>query len=643
MKAILTSGMQFHYNDRLCEVISWSSRIVLVLDLLSKAEIRLPEREILEGIEKGKIKIINEDAVDNKRLQPNSKDLQAYDKEKVKKAELKYNMIKALENNGISSITKSTQEEINSIAKSLNTPPPSWRTVCRWKKMYIESGRSIRSLIDLYENCGGYERKKPELQEIIGNVINDVYLTQERISLSETHRQLKTIIKEYNQKNGTSLTIPSYSTLQREVNRIPPYEIKKRREGIRKAKEEFRETKFNQPPERVLQRAEADHTTLDYFLLDDKTLLPMGRPYITVILDKFSRVPLGLCISFYEGSYLTVAKALKSALLPKMYIKEQFPNLKSNFPYYGKMQELTVDNAREFWSDDLKMACLDLDININYARVKRGWEKGSIENYFRRQNARLIENIEGKTFSNIFKKDEYDSAKHSVMTFNEFICVFYKWLFDIYPYEEIRVRNGGVIVPHKVWVSSINDVPRVIFSKESLDIILGKTEWRMLKVGGIQVDYIKYDSKELSEYRAKYQNNEQVLIKYNPEDMGLIFVLNKASEEYFSVPAIDQDYADGLTYWQHKIIRRYAKEKMKLSNREAEDLHAAKVELNLTIKSIIENKAKGKKKISKKIAKFQNISTNEGRKKTKNKKTEKKAKTQSLPIKRKLRNFDDEN
>lgn len=641
MKIVLTSGMQFHYNDRLCEVISWDSRIVLVLDALSKTEIRLPETEILKGIESGVITVVNENLADNNRLKPRSKDLLSYDKNKIKGAEFKYNIIIGLEENNIFSITEKTQSEIDKIAIKLGEKSPSWRTVCRWRKAYTENGRAVRGLINFYENCGSYERKSAELQDIIDRVINDVYLTEERISLSETLRQLETAIKEHNNNSNTDLPIPSYSTLKREINKIPPYELKKKREGARKANEEFRVTKYHQPPKRVLQRAEADHTTLDYFLLDDQTLLPLGRPYITVILDKFSRAPLGVCISFYEGSYLTVAKALKSALLPKIYLKEQFPNLKNSFPYFGRMQELTVDNAREFWSDDLKIACLDLDIHINYARVKKGWEKGSIENYFRRQNAKFIENIKGKTFSSIFKKEEYDPAKQALMTFNEFLSIFYKWLVDIYPYEEIRISNGGIIVPHKAWVSSINDVPREIYSKESLDIILGKTVERKLKVGGVQIDYIKYDSKELSEYRARYQNNEDVLVKYDPEDMGCIFVLNKVSGEYFSVPAIDIEYADGLTYWQHKVIRRYTKEKMKLSNKEAEHLHTAKLELSEIINSLV--KGKNKKAASKAVAKYRGVATNEGQSKIDRSLNKNDLEEQSYPTeKRVFRDFDDE-
>ncbi len=101
MKVTLTSGMQFHYNDRLCEVISWNSRIVLTLDVLSKTEIRIPEIEVLEGIENGSIKLINEETVGNERLQSKSKDLNSYDKSEKERAEYRHKFIKGLEEEGV--------------------------------------------------------------------------------------------------------------------------------------------------------------------------------------------------------------------------------------------------------------------------------------------------------------------------------------------------------------------------------------------------------------------------------------------------------------------------------------------------------------------------------------------------------------
>jgi len=43
----------------------------------------------------------------------------------------------------------------------------------------------------------------------------------------------------------------------------------------------------------ILDRWEIDHTLLDVLLVDDETGLIIGRPYITVVLDKFSRMIMG--------------------------------------------------------------------------------------------------------------------------------------------------------------------------------------------------------------------------------------------------------------------------------------------------------------------------------------------------------------
>ena len=42
-----------------------------------------------------------------------------------------------------------------------------------------------------------------------------------------------------------------------------------------------------------LERAEIDHTELDVFVIDEKTRLPIGRPWLFVAIDVFTNMILG--------------------------------------------------------------------------------------------------------------------------------------------------------------------------------------------------------------------------------------------------------------------------------------------------------------------------------------------------------------
>ena len=59
-----------------------------------------------------------------------------------------------------------------------------------------------------------------------------------------------------------------------------------------------------------------DHTKVDVILVDDETRKPIGRPFITVAIDVYSRMILVLYI-LEAPSYFSVGQCLLNAILPK--------------------------------------------------------------------------------------------------------------------------------------------------------------------------------------------------------------------------------------------------------------------------------------------------------------------------------------
>lgn len=57
----------------------------------------------------------------------------------------------------------------------------------------------------------------------------------------------------------------------------------------------------------ILERVEVDHTPLDVIVLNEKTGLADGRPTLTLLLDRYSRMPLGFEIGFEVPSELSVS------------------------------------------------------------------------------------------------------------------------------------------------------------------------------------------------------------------------------------------------------------------------------------------------------------------------------------------------
>ncbi len=92
------------------------------------------------------------------------------------------------------------------------------------------------------------------------------------------------------------------------------------RYGKRRAEMEFRVSGIGPETSRAIQRVSMDHTPSDIIVVDDNTMLPLGRPTITSALDEHTRCPMRFYTGFEPPSCLSVMRCLKHAILPKTYV-----------------------------------------------------------------------------------------------------------------------------------------------------------------------------------------------------------------------------------------------------------------------------------------------------------------------------------
>ena len=118
------------------------------------------------------------------------------------------------------------------------------------------------------------------------------------------------------------------------------------RYGKRRAEMEFRISGTGPQTSRALQRVSMDHTPGDIIVVDDNSMLPLGRPTITSALDEHTRCLLGFYAGFEPPSCLSVMRCLKHAILPKTYVGREFPSVKNHWDCYG-VPELVVVTIRQ--------------------------------------------------------------------------------------------------------------------------------------------------------------------------------------------------------------------------------------------------------------------------------------------------------
>lgn len=451
---------------------------------------------------------------------------------------------------------------IKTVWEKLNKPlvAPNAATVLRWRAKFCAGGKDIGFLVEGHCKKGNTSDRFPkEVVDITDKAIEAKFLTEERKTIQDTldYAQLLTMRENDLRPASFQLPIPTRRMVKRAINAIPAFDKCVARYGRTAATKKFRSVQAHRTTAAPLERAEIDHTRMDLFVIDEDSGLPLGRPWLTICIDDFTRCVLGLFISFEPPSYLSVARCLKNAFLPKISLQEKYPSVQNRWDAHGVMRELVVDNGREFHSKSLEAACYSVGTEIHYAPRKVAWFKGKVERIQGTLNRAVAHGTPGTTFSNIFEKDDYDPSKHAVITLSTLQEIVRIWIADVYHQKPHRTLK---VPPAALWASSIKPEGILIPDDPArLDAILGRRDEHKLTHKGIELDGLLYNSPELTDLRYKLGDSISVEVSIDDSNIGQIIVFSPDKKRMFKASALAFDYADGMTRWQHSVCKRFAK------------------------------------------------------------------------------------
>ena len=560
-------------SEKLFLIVGIEGELLRLEDAVSGAMISENAAIVSQRLSAGEAEIVSKNTISRNLSKPKSQDFASYSEEDKFVAKYRLIFVRAVIDAGVDDFSVNSLKPI--LAKTANDEkltPPSIRTLQRWIKAYIEADYSIRGLIPQTSKKGNKNKKvNSALEPFIAKGI-EFYKRMEKPTISTAYNEMVDLIHEENELMlSDKLSIPSFVSFWHRIKQQAPFEVMAAQDGKKAARRLFK-TK-QQPPNvsTILERAEIDHTKLDLFVVDDESLLPLGRPWLTCILDYYSRSVLGFYIGFEPPSYLSVNKALKHALSAKSYLRELYPNVENEWPVYGVMNTLVCDRGKEFESKALKEACLDLGVTLQLNPVGSPWYKGVAERHFKVINNELLDNNPGKVFSSLVDKGDYDPQKNAVISFSKLVELMHIWVVDIY---QRSPRSDHKLMPDLWWRKAAADTPVFSVEKDKLNIILGKPATPKLSKDGIRLNYLYYDSDQLRQYRQQ-MGFVKVHIKFDPDDLGEVYVFDENTKTYFVVPAVDQAYARGLSTWQHEVIKHYCRNEIK-ANVDREALSRAK-------------------------------------------------------------------
>ena len=478
---------------------------------------------------------------------------------------------------------------IRSTAELLgDSNPPSMSSLYRWRYRFLATN-DVRSLIPQYSRRGPTRpRALPIVVELFFNALADVASMAGRWDMNDVAVRLRTAIGQENRlrDEGAQLKMPSCRTLHRWWSRMDRYDVSCIADGVAEARKKYRVVRQSVSTSRILERVEIDHTPMDVFVVDDETLLPCGRPTLTVLIDHYSRMPIGYHMSFGGPSISAVLAAMRHAILPKEPMNGYVPNLSINhaWPCYGLFDLLVADNGVEFHGDALDQACLLLNTKILYCPARQPRFKGTIERFLKTINYGFAHKLPGTSLAKFSERGSYDPLKHAVLTLGELKHVFEKWLLDVYAQTPHR---GLQAAPYEIWQQGAAQCPPYL-PATTLDLIpvLGVPVRRAVRHDGVMLHSLLYRGGALWQIARAYGIGVSVRVVYDPEDLGKILVWMPNSDESFVVHAVLYEYANGLTLNQHRMIRALSISRFKNSKSPA-DLMRAKAELADAIRGLM--------------------------------------------------------
>jgi len=457
---------------------------------------------------------------------------------------------------------------------------PSWTSVYRWHRRYVNGGKDILALVPWVHLRGSTKRRtNKEVLDIVEEAITAVYMQRERRTIQDTldEATAKICRENRNRLECDQLKIPGKALVSRLIKAIPYVDRLIARFGEQYARKKLRNVTGQYVAERILEYVQLDATVLDLMVVDDDTLLPLGRPWITISIDLRSRCVHGIYIGFTPPSVSTVFQCLKHGFLPKADLREQFPEIHNSWDCHGIMENLVLDNGLENHSGHLKALADRFNITLQYCPRKQPWFKPHIERLIGTLNRAVGHKCPGTTFEDIFEKDDYDPEQTAVIRLSALRTIIHKWIADVYHQRVHRVLHD---TPANVWRDSPGwDNPYLPDNPFELEFMFGWTDTRKLTHKGIEFNGLCYNSDELGDLRKRHGTEFEVAIHYNAEDLGAIFVVPPSGQGFIRVEAPDMDYAGGLSLWLHKKIQRYAR-KYKHGRDDIESLAESKREIS---------------------------------------------------------------
>jgi putative transposase len=301
----------------------------------------------------------------------------------------------------------------------------SARTLQRWVQQYQQGG--LVALCRKPRADRGARRVcSPELVE----VIEAFALQTPRLSVATISRQVADLAAQ------RGLVAPRYDRVYDIVRQMDPALVTLAHQGAHVYSQAF-DLLYRREAEAPNEMWQADHTLLDLVVTNDKGVAQ--KPWLTVIIDDYSRALAGYMVAFEAPSALHTALALRQAIWRKV---------EPRWHVCGVPTVLYSDHGSDFTSAHLEQVCADLNIRPVFSQVGQPRGRGRVERFFNTVNQMLLSRLPG------YAPAGFAAKATAVLDLQGLSQAFERFIFEDYhltPHSatdtppQVRWHNGGFL------------------------------------------------------------------------------------------------------------------------------------------------------------------------------------------------------
>ncbi|MBC1211098.1 Mu transposase C-terminal domain-containing protein [Listeria booriae] len=359
----------------------------------------------------------------------------------------------------------------------------SERTIWYWISQYRMDG--LKGLLREPRKDKGSIRVAREVKEQTTKLL----LQHKKRSIASIHREMCTFCGLNN------FAAPSYHQVYAISKNLSPRLKKLAHDGMKSYQNKY-DIVYRREASHPNEIWQADHTLLDIVVATGPN--KQGRPWLTIIMDDYSRSIAGYYLSLKAPSSIQTALALYQAIKPKE---------KKQWAINGIPEKFYTDHGSDFVSKHMEQVAIDLKMNLLFSKVGVPRGRGKIERFFLTVNQMLLQELPGYIPA---------GQQKQLLTYKELDSKIEHFITEVY---HQKVHGTIKETPLALWNEG-QFLPNLPENMEDLALLLlhvAKT--RKVHSDGIYFQGLKYMNTNLAAYV-----NESVIIRYNPRDLAEIKV-----------------------------------------------------------------------------------------------------------------------